>query len=193
MQYEIKQMLFESASLKTVMAENFAHHIEKFGKIVIDCFKKGNKILVCGNGGSAADAQHFASEFVARYKKNRRALPAIALTTDTSVLTCWSNDIGYDTVFSRQVEAFGKEGDVLVIITTSGNSKNLIEALKKAKEMKIKTIALLGKGGGLIKGLADLEIIVPSDETPRIQEAQMSVMHIVCELVEQDMFGKKSI
>lgn len=155
---------------------------------VKECFRKGNKVLVAGNGGSAADAQHFVTEFVGRYKKERKGLPAIALTTDTSILTAWSNDYSFDTVFSRQIEALGKPGDIFFGISTSGNSKNIIEGVKKAKELDINTICLLGKDGGTLKNLADISIIVPSDNTPRVQEAHIMLIHIICEEVEKQLF-----
>ncbi len=148
------------------------------------CIKQGRKVLICGNGGSAADAQHFAAELVGRYKQERVAWPAIALTTDTSALTAIGNDYGFDRVFSRQVEALGMEGDVLVLISTSGNSPNLLEAVAKAKQQGLFTIALLGKGGGKLKDAVDQAMIVPSPNTPRIQEAHIFMIHCICELTE---------
>lgn len=191
MENEIKSALLDSAAVKTLMAAKKAGDVERFCQLVINCFGKGNKLLVCGNGGSAADAQHFASEFVARYRMERKGLPAIALTTDTSVITCWCNDYNFETLYERQVEALGNQGDLLVAISTSGNSENVIRAIKKAKEMKIGTIALLGKGGGKTRGMADFEIIVPSENTARVQEAHMCMMHIVCDIVERRLFGDK--
>jgi D-sedoheptulose 7-phosphate isomerase len=149
----------------------------------------GNKILVCGNGGSAADSQHFAAELVGRYKKERRGLPSIDLTTDSSAVTAISNDYGFEHVFSRQIEALGKKGDVLLLISTSGNSPNLVKAAKKAKEMEIETFALLGSEGGELKNLCDYPIIVPSDNTPRIQEMHIVIIHMLCELIENKLFG----
>jgi len=145
------------------------------------CFEQGNKLLIAGNGGSAADAQHLSAEFVGRYKNERRAYPAIALTTDTSILTAWSNDYGFDSVFSRQIEALGKTGDIFIGISTSGNSKNIIQGVKKCKELGISAICLLGKNGGELKDLADLAIIVPSSNTPRIQEVHTIIIHSICE------------
>jgi D-sedoheptulose 7-phosphate isomerase len=150
--------------------------------------RNGNKILLCGNGGSAADAQHFSAELVGRYKKERRGLPAIALTTDSSAVTAISNDYGYDMVFSRQVEALGAKGDMLILISTSGNSQNLLEAAAKAKEKGIKTIGLLGKGGGKLLPLCDLAVVVPSDNTPRIQEMHGMAIHMICGLIEDGLF-----
>lgn len=149
------------------------------------CFQRGNKILIAGNGGSAADAQHFAGEIVGIFKKERKGYPAIALTTDSSVLTSWANDYSFDTVFSRQIEALGKKGDIFFGISTSGNSKNIIEAVKKAEELGIISICLLGKDGGKLKDLTDFLIVVPSDDTPRIQECHIMLIHIICEEVEK--------
>ncbi len=144
-------------------------------------------IFWCGNGGSAADSQHIAAEFVGRFKKNRQPLKSIALSTDTSVITCISNDFSYEEIFSRQLEALGNKDDVLVAITTSGNSENMIKVLLQAKNMGIKTIGLLGKDGGKCKNLVDLPIIVPSDSTARIQETHILIEHLICELVENKL------
>jgi D-sedoheptulose 7-phosphate isomerase len=148
----------------------------------------GRKLLVMGNGGSAADAQHFAAEIIGRFKMERPALPAIALTTDSSVLTAIGNDYGFDKVFSRQVEGLGSQDDVVVGISTSGNSPNVFAALSKAREIGCRTIALLGCDGGSIKNVADISIIVPSHDTPRIQEAHITVIHIICDLLEKSLF-----
>jgi D-sedoheptulose 7-phosphate isomerase len=159
-----------------------------FNEIVgatLAALRNGGKILVAGNGGSAADAQHFAAEFVAKYKIERRSHPAIALTTDTSILTAVGNDYVFDNIFSRQMEGLGRAGDILFVITTSGNSKNLIKALAAAKKRGVTTVALLGKKGGATKGLADHEIVIPSDNTPRIQEAQKTILHSIAEEVEK--------
>ncbi len=152
--------------------------------------RNGGKILICGNGGSAADAQHFSAELVGRYKKERKGLPALALTTDSSVLTAISNDYGYDMVFSRQVDALGEKGDMLFLISTSGNSQNLLEAAKTAKEKGIRAIGLLGKGGGKLVALCDSAIVVPSDNTPRIQEMHGMAIHMLCGLIENGLFGE---
>lgn len=155
-------------------------------EIIGECFAGGGKLLICGNGGSAADAQHFAAEFVGRFEcEGRAALPALALNADTAFLTAWSNDYCYEQIFSRQVEAFGKENDVLIGISTSGSSRNLIEAFRVARVRGVRTIALLGRDGGELRELADLSLIVPSHETQHIQEAQMVVLHLLCELVEE--------
>jgi D-sedoheptulose 7-phosphate isomerase len=159
-----------------------------FSKMVeasVSAITNGGKILAAGNGGSAADAQHFTAEFVAKYKLERRAYQAIALTTDASVLTAIGNDYDYSQVFRRQVEAFGRKGDILFLLTTSGNSTNLISAIEQAKKQGVITAALLGRDGGKTKGLADIEIIIPSDNTPRIQEAQKLILHSIAEEVEK--------
>jgi len=163
--------------------------IEKISSLMVKQLSNGKKILICGNGGSAADAQHFAAELTGRYKKDRKGLPGIALTTDTSALTAISNDYGFDKVFSKQVEALGQKGDILVLITTSGNSPNLLEAAKKAKEMGITTIALLGKGGGKLKDSCDHSLVIASDNTPRIQEMHILIIHMLCETIENELFG----
>ena len=144
-------------------------------------------IFWCGNGGSAADSQHIAAEFVGRFKKNRRPLKSIALSTDTSVITCISNDFSYEEIFSRQLEALGNKDDVLVAITTSGNSENIIKAVLQAKKIGIKTIGLLGKDGGKCKNIIDLPIIVPSYSTARIQETLIFIEHFLCDLVENKL------
>lgn len=149
------------------------------------CFDRGGKVMLCGNGGSAADAQHCAAEFVGRFKCNRPGFPAMALTADTAVLTAWSNDVGFEDVFARQVEAFGKPGDVLVGISTSGRSRNLIEAFNVAQSQGVQTIALLGGDGGTLRSLADHAILVPSSEPQHIQEVQIVIIHLLCELVEK--------
>lgn len=154
------------------------------GKKLAGVLKSGHRVLVCGNGGSAADAQHFAAEMVGRFEKERKAWPVIALTTDTSILTAVANDYSYDEVFARQVDGLGTAGDILLGISTSGNSKNVIKAVEKAGKMKMATIALLGKDGGRMKGAADQAIVVPFASTARIQEAHMFILHIWAEQIE---------
>ena len=161
--------------------------IEKSADIIAKSLASGGTIFWCGNGGSAADSQHIAAEFVGRFKKDRQPLRSIALTTDTSILTCISNDYSFEDIFSRQLNALGREGDVLVVITTSGESKNIKQALIQAKKMKIKTIALLGKKGGVCKDHADLPLIIPSHTTARIQEMHILIEHLLCELVEKKL------
>lgn len=149
------------------------------------CLKNGNKILVAGNGGSAADAQHFAGEFVGRYKIERKGYPVIALTSNTAIITAWSNDYDFHTLFARKIESFGKPEDLFIALSTSGKSKNLIDGVAKAKELNLKTMALLGSGGGHLKDMADLEIIVPSHNVPRIQEVHKFILHTIAEEVEK--------
>ena len=190
---EITTHLQESAQVKHKIIECCLPQIEKSIHILSNVVKEGHKILICGNGGSAADAQHIAAEFVIRlsHHLNRPAIPALALTTDSSVLTAGSNDIGYENVFARQVEAFGQPGDVLMGISTSGNSKNILKAFKRAREKKVITIGLLGSQGGKCKELVDLPIIVPSANTQYIQEAHITIGHIIVELVEQTLYQPK--
>ena len=152
--------------------------------VIDQCLRAGNKLLVCGNGGSAADASHFATELVVRFAKDRRALPAICLTSDSGILTAAGNDYGFDEVFARQVSAFGIAGDVLICLTTSGKSKNLIRALEEAKTRKLKTVAFLGRDGGSTVGIADLDLLVKSDSTARVQEAHQLLLHVLCEVIE---------
>jgi D-sedoheptulose 7-phosphate isomerase len=187
----ITDSLHESAQTKNNIAERCSADISKAIDLIIKALNQKKKILLCGNGGSAADAQHLATEFVIRLSPTikRPGLPAIALTTDTSNLTGGANDFGYDAVFARSVEALGNEGDVLIGISTSGNSANVNNAFAKAKQKNIVTIAFLGKDGGKSKDMADLAIIVPSNDTQRIQEGHITIGHIIFQEVEQEMFG----
>ncbi|WP_394951640.1 D-sedoheptulose 7-phosphate isomerase [uncultured Helicobacter sp.] len=164
--------------------------IEQSAHILLECLKNGNKVLICGNGGSAADSQHFAAELTGRYKRERKALGAIALSVDTSALTAIGNDYGYEYTFSRQVEALAQKGDVLFGISTSGNSKNVINALNVAKSLGCKTIALSGRGGGEMKSLCESNMIVPSDDTARIQEVHILVIHALCDIIERECGGE---
>ena len=161
--------------------------IKKAGELCLDTLKQNKKILIAGNGGSAADAQHFSAELTGRFEKERISLPAIALTTDTSALTAIGNDYGYEYIFSRQLEGLGNKGDVFIGISTSGNSHNIIEAIKKAKEKNIKIITLSGKNGGKMKDLGDINIIIPSSNTPRIQEMHIMVLHMICEIIDDGL------
>ena len=161
--------------------------IEEASAIIAKSLESKGTIFWCGNGGSAADSQHIAAEFVGRFKKDRKPLRSIALTTDTSVLTCISNDYDYEEIFSRQLIALGRKNDVLVVITTSGKSKNIIKALIQASKMGIKTLGILGKNGGICKKYVDIPIIVPSNSTARIQEAHILIEHLLCELVEKKL------
>jgi D-sedoheptulose 7-phosphate isomerase len=187
----IKSGLEESARVKLAMAKNMVGEIERMVTFVLAAINRGGKVVVFGNGGSAADAQHLVGELVGRFKLERPALPAIALSTNTSILTAIANDYGYDVVFSRQIEALVTEKDVVIGISTSGRSPNVIEAIKAAKKKGAKTIVLTG-GKAPIKSrqVADLVLAVPSDSTPRIQESHITIGHIVCELVEKELFGR---
>ena len=162
--------------------------LEQISEQIAEAFRRGGKILICGNGGSAADAQHIAAEFIGRFKRERKSLPAIALTTDTSILTALANDYSYEAVFSRQVEGLGEKGDVLIALSTSGTSKNVIEAVKKAKEKGLITIGFTGKSGGELAKLCDLNFSVGSQKTPRVQEMHITALHAVSEAVEDALF-----
>jgi len=182
----------ESSEVKTrFLKENLPKLLELI-KLIAHAFEAGNKIFFFGNGGSAADAQHLAAEFVNRYIMDRPPLPAIALTTDTSILTSVSNDIAFKEIFAKQLRALGKEGDVAIGISTSGNSSNVVKAFEVAKEMGMKTVALTGNDGGILAKMADLSLIVSSTSTPRIQEAHILIGHILCEMVEHQLFYKVS-
>ncbi len=158
--------------------------IGKAADLIEQCLHAGNKMLVCGNGGSAADAAHFATEFVVRFVKDRRAYPAICLTADGGLITAAGNDYGFEEIFARQVAAFGVPGDLLICLTTSGKSKNIQRALEEAKARKLKTIAFLGRDGGSTIGIADVDFLVANDSTARIQEAHMLLLHVLCEVME---------
>jgi D-sedoheptulose 7-phosphate isomerase len=162
---------------------------ERIAAATIGALKSGGKILTCGNGGSAADALHLAEELVGRYNRDRRSLPAVCLNADPTLLTCIANDFGFDEVFARQIEGLGGKGDVLVCFSTSGNSPNIIHALDAARKHSVKSVALLGKGGGKAKGKADLELIVASADTARVQEAHALLLHALLERVEQSVVG----
>src|SRR5262249_45005911 len=161
-----------------------ARQIEQIAATVRDTLLSGHMLLTCGNGGSATDAQHLAEELIGRYRANRRALPAIALTADSAALTCIANDFGYAAVFARQVEALARPGDVLVCFSTSGNSPSIIAALNAARARGTRSVALLGKGGGAARELADHNVVVASDDTAHIQEAHLQILHFICEAVE---------
>lgn len=160
---------------------------EKVASELAKAFSNGNKVLICGNGGSNSDALHFAEEFTGKFRKERRALPAIAIS-ESSHITCVGNDYGFDYIFSKGVEAFGKEGDLFIGLSTSGNSPNVIKAVEMAKSLGMKTVGLLGKGGGKLKGLCDFEFIIPGETSDRIQEIHMMILHIIIEGVERIMF-----
>ena len=192
MQESIIKQLEESANTKIAMARNLPDKIAEAAQKIIIAYQAGCKVLLIGNGGSAADAQHIAAELVGRFKMERKALPAIALTTNTSLLTAVANDYGYDTVFSRQVEALAGKNDVLIVITTSGVSPNILKAVEAARAKGAKVIGLTGKTGGKLKDMADLAIVVPSDNTQRIQEGHITIGHIICHLVENGLFPESS-
>jgi len=155
--------------------------------VIDQCLGAGNKLLVCGNGGSAADASHFATELVVRFANDRTALPAICLASDSGILTAAGNDYGFDEIFARQVAAFGVPGDVFIGLTSSGQSKNVIRALKEAKDRQMKTIAFLGRDGGSMVGIADIDLLVKSDSTARVQEAHQLLLHVLCEIIESHL------
>ncbi len=189
----ITDSLNESAETKQKILQHCKDDILRAVDILTKTFKNNNKLLLCGNGGSAADCQHIATELVIRlnHNINRPALPAIALTTDSSNLTAGGNDIGFDNIFARSIEGLGNKGDTLLAISTSGNSENIIRAVKKAKEKGMKIISLLGGSGGKLKDIVELPVIIPSSNVQRIQEGHITVAHIICELVEEELYGSK--
>ncbi len=185
MQESIKKSIEKSIEVKKKVLETLVDKIAEASKKVSWSLRNGGKIVFMGNGGSAADAQHLAAEFVGRFQKERNPLAAIALTTDTSIITAIGNDYGFERIFERQVEALVRKGDVVIGISTSGNSENILLALRKSREMGANTIAFLGCGGGQISSEADIAITVPSNETPRIQESHITIGHIICEEAEK--------
>ena len=185
----ITEQLNESASVKLQVAGACRTEIAAAAQLLIDCVAQDGKILLCGNGGSAADAQHLATELVSRLRRERKAIAALALNTNTSTLTAVSNDYNFAEIFARQVEAFGRAGDVLIGISTSGNSANVIRALEVAGGQGMARIAFTGGDGGKMADMADVAIVVPTHEVQRIQEAHITIGHIICDLVEQSLFG----
>jgi len=185
---EIKSQFNQNIKLHEQSAEELPPQIAKAAELIIEAYKKGKKLFLCGNGGSAADAQHIAAELVGRFKKERKGLPAIALTTDTSIITSVANDYWYDLLFARQIEALGDEGDVLIGISTSGNSRNIIRAIEVANAKGLKTIGFLGADGGELKNLVKVPIIVPFQSSDRVQEVHICIGHIICSLVESNLF-----
>tara|TARA_B110000008_G_scaffold246494_1_gene257366 strand:+ start:267 stop:842 length:576 start_codon:yes stop_codon:yes gene_type:complete len=185
MQKIIQYEFSEHISISKKTQDSLSLLIETAAKICIDCLQKGGKILICGNGGSAADAQHIAAELVSRYKTERKGLPAIALTTDSSILTAIGNDYGFNKIFSRQVEALANPGDVVIGISTGGTSENVLKALSLSNQMDCKTIGFSGRGGGGFNKLCDINLIVPAEDTPRIQEMHIFIGHTICHIVEQ--------
>ncbi|MGE5280603.1 MAG: SIS domain-containing protein [Deltaproteobacteria bacterium] len=183
----VRDILKESiTALATVLYDDkLVERIEEAARILVAALKKGNKILVCGNGGSAADSQHFAAELTGRFERERRALAAVALTTDTSSLTALANDYGYDVVFERPLAALGRRGDVLLVLSTSGRSPSVLKAVQRARKMGISTIGLTGKDGGTLRRSAELALVMPAANTARIQECHSVVIHILCAIVER--------
>ncbi len=177
----------ESAAVKEALIKETLPSIEKAAELLTDCVKRGGRVFFFGNGGSASDSQHLAAEFVGRYEKERRALGAVALTTDTSILTAVSNDYGFEKIFERQIEALGRKGDVAVALSTSGNSKNVLLGAAKARALGLSVIAFTGAGGGKLKAGADVCIVVPSTRTSRVQESHILIGHILCEIVDQSI------
>lgn len=187
--------------MKQTIKDEFSSHLETIKKVIetmednlaqasllaVETLKNGNKILLCGNGGSAADAQHIAAELTGRYKRERRGLPGIALTTDTSALTAIGNDYGYDRVFDRQVEALANKGDLIIGISTSGNSKNIVSALKLGRELGCKTLGFSGRDGGAMNEVCDINLVVPSNNTPRIQEMHILFGHTICQIIDNEL------
>lgn len=192
MKEKINSVLEEQiTNLKNLKESDYSTKVEKIVDAINSSLDNGGKLLIAGNGGSAADAQHFAAEIVGRFVKERKGYPAIALTTDTSALTAIGNDYGFEQVFSRQVEALGKKNDIFVGISTSGNSKNIVLAMEKANEIGMKTIGLIGKSGGVIKDISDLNIIFNYNETARIQEHHLMTYHLICQFVESHFYDKE--
>jgi D-sedoheptulose 7-phosphate isomerase len=188
MKEEILQAFKDSSEVKARFIRNHADMLIQVVKVLVAAFKGGHKILLFGNGGSAADAQHLAAEFVNRFLIERPPLPAIALTTDTSILTSISNDYGYADTFAKQVKALGKEGDVAVGISTSGTAANVVKAIKVAKDMGMKTVGLTGGDGGDLAKIVDFALVVDSSATPRIQETHITIGHVLCEMVDRMLF-----
>ncbi|KFN38798.1 MAG: phosphoheptose isomerase [Sulfuricurvum sp. MLSB] len=187
----ITKQIADSAATKQAILENDAlvNLLVDVAKACVDVYRNKKKILIAGNGGSAADAQHFAAELVGRYGFDRPSLPSIALTTDSSNLTAIGNDYGYEYVFSRQLEGLAQEGDLFIGISTSGNSQNVINAFTAAKERGVTTVALVGRDGGKMAIMADYAVVIPSNATPRIQESHLLIEHIICDIIEKEMFG----
>src|SRR6195256_3674007 len=192
-QHDIEKLIEASVAVKQELLRSgdVLLAVAKTSEILIDALKQGNKVLIFGNGGSAADAQHIAAEFVGRFAFDRPALPALALSVNGSCVTAIGNDYGFDLVFSRQLEALARRGDVAIGISTSGNSPNVVKAMSTARKMELHTVALTGAAGGDLKGIVDHCICVPSSETPRIQEGHTLIGHIISELVELEMFQKR--
>ena len=186
----VRDHLNALSELVGVVTESMSDDIERMAEETVDVLRQGGRIFFCGNGGSAADAQHLAAEYVVRFRREREALPALALTTDTSVLTAGGNDYGFDTIFARQVEAFARSGDLLFLHSTSGESENLLRAAEVARELGVRTVALLAKGGGRLRDAVDRALVVPTSSTARAQELHLTIGHIVCDLVDHAFAGE---
>lgn len=186
---DIEIQLQDSIDTKKALLSTNLNIIRNIAGVIVAAFKNNHRLYLIGNGGSAADAQHIAGELIGRFKMNRRPLPAVALTTDTSVMTAIANDFGYDTCFARQVEALANPGDVILAFSTSGNSKSILNAVQIARIRGAIAIGFTGKNGGLLKDIVDICLKIPSDNTPRIQECHITVGHILCSIVEKELFG----
>lgn len=187
MEAEIRRQLAASIETKRLVAERLTPPIAQAAQLMIDCLRRDGLVAFCGNGGSAADSQHLAGEFISRFRKERNAFRGVALTTDTSILSAIGNDYGYERVFARQVQGLMRAGDVLVVISTSGNAENCLLAVAMAQSLGVRTIGLTGESGGKLREAVDLCLCVPSSDTPRIQEAHITIGHIICDLVETAM------
>lgn len=183
----ITSHLSELAELAQRVADTMAHDIERVAQAMRACIKADGKMMFCGNGGSAADAQHLATEYVVRFRRNRKPVAAIALTTDTSLLTAASNDFGFDQVFERQVRALGRRGDLLFLHSTSGQSENLVRAAMAARDIGVSTIAMLGRGGGVLRELVDMPLVIPTENGAHAQEMHMAISHALCDLIEGEL------
>lgn len=188
MKARILTMIQESIETKQLFCAECVNDLETAARMIIDTFRAGRSVYVFGNGGSAADSQHLAGELVGRFRRERRALPCVALSTDTSVLTAWANDYAYETVFVRQVQAHVREGDLVIGISTSGNSRSVVDAVAEARRLGARTMGMTGAGGGKLAKQCDVCLKVPSKQTPRIQECHVLAIHILCELVEGALF-----
>ena len=186
----VGEIFAESARVKERFAEASAEAATRAAGLIAACFREGHTVLLFGNGGSAADAQHIAAEWTGRFTRERPGLPAIALSANTSDLTAIGNDYGFDRVFARGVEAHGGEGDVAIAISTSGNSPNVLLAVEEARRRGLVTVGLTGRGGGKLAGMVDVALVVPSDDTQRIQESHITMLHVLCELVEEELYGE---
>lgn len=184
MRKKIIRLIKEDIGVKNELIKGQVASIEKLARMMLETVKRGKKVMIFGNGGSAADSIHIAAELVGRFRKERAAIPAIALTSNISMLTALGNDYGFEHIFERQIEALAQKGDMALGISTSGRSKNVIRAISKASKLKLKTAALTGKDGGRLSDIADIAIKVPSKNTPRIQEAHITIAHIICEIIE---------